>query len=197
MQSSPPINHFEYAIQQIVLPELHKIMDSSTLTTQIQEKLHPMVTDFQVVHLWGIAFNHVAIQYGWYALLYLAYLVAATIDMQFWSCVLFPILVVSLPWISLLFAIDSEVQAAASTEALFRVLKRWADAATWPYWVALDQIGVSLWDDKHLPFFILMQWFMLPYNAFIGFFILIMFPLQVCSMIYMVWFDENFLGYNL
>merc|ERR1712070_409707 len=151
---------------------------------------HPLVGDFQFTHIFTGHFYDTAKVWFGYAFLFALYLICASIDMMFWSAVLFPVLIFSIPAYAIYLMRTPTAIATINNNWLGAILKRWADAATWFIWWFLAEVGVALWDDKWLPLAMFTQWLLLPFNALAGLFVLILFPIEILCIVYITIFND-------
>ena len=155
---------------------------------------HPLVQDFQIVYLFHKLLADISWYYFTYALEFFLYLYFAWVDMCFFSFWLGPIMIVGLPIMAVTLLSFPELieNGLMDSNYVLRIIKQWADAATWPIWLVAYWFGMQVFDDSLLPVTFLIQWALLPINWLNGIIVTIFFPVETVALIYIIFFYPKY-----
>ena len=112
-------------------------------------------------------------------------------DGQFWNTLLSLPLSLTLPFISILMALyQDQLPSSLTSSWYFETFVRTTEVSTLPAIIALWPVvlfalskGINIFDAKFFPFYLLAQWYLLPFNViFFGSLTLLLFPVTVAAL---------------
>ena len=123
---------------------------------------HPVVQDFQLLSLAALVILvlDASSSWTWWGLVF------ATIwDGYFWTTLFCVPLSILLPWFSLYLLSNPVTLYYIESDSFWRTIKRWCESTTIFIWVPAFFYGMDFYNDKYLPFLMLLQWLVLPLNT--------------------------------